>query len=58
VRAGKDYAKLTGSTFYEALTLVRFGRFDEVLEIKKRPDKRRAGRAVGLRDGLRLSQAG
>jgi len=38
VRAGKDYAKLTGSTFYEALTLVRFGRFDEVLEIKKRPD--------------------
>jgi tetratricopeptide (TPR) repeat protein len=37
VRAGKDYAKLTGDTFHQVLTLVRFGRFDEVLEVKKRP---------------------
>ncbi|MGH8430978.1 MAG: hypothetical protein ACREUF_11295 [Solimonas sp.] len=37
VRAGKDYAKLTGDTSYAALTLVRFGRFDEVLEIQNRP---------------------
>jgi tetratricopeptide (TPR) repeat protein len=36
-RAGKDYAKLTGDTFYEVLTLIRFGRFDEVLEVKNRP---------------------
>ncbi|MBI4886047.1 MAG: hypothetical protein HY824_03045 [Acidobacteria bacterium] len=36
-RAGKDYAKLTGNTFYEVLTLVRFGRFDEVLEVTNRP---------------------
>jgi tetratricopeptide (TPR) repeat protein len=36
-RAGKDYGKLTGSTFYEALTLVRFGRFDEVLQVTNRP---------------------
>jgi tetratricopeptide (TPR) repeat protein len=37
MRAGKDYAKLTGDSFYEVLTLVRFGRFDEVLEVTNRP---------------------
>lgn len=37
MRAGKDYAKLTGDTFYEVLTLVRFGRFDEVLQVTNRP---------------------
>jgi tetratricopeptide (TPR) repeat protein len=37
VRAGKDYTKLTGDSFFEALTLIRFGRFDEVLEVKNRP---------------------
>jgi len=37
MRAGKDYAKLTGDTFYEVLTLIRFGRFDEVLEVRNRP---------------------
>jgi len=38
MRAGADYAKLTGNTVYEALTLVRFGRFDEVAAVAKRPD--------------------
>jgi len=37
MQAGKDYAKLTGDTFYQVLTLLRFGRFDEVLEIRSRP---------------------
>src|SRR4051812_32791768 len=37
MRAGKDYTKLTGESFYEALTLMRFGRFDEVLEVTNRP---------------------
>ena len=37
MRAGKDYAKLTGDSFYEALTLIRFGRFDEVLQVTNRP---------------------
>ena len=37
VQAGRDYAKLTGNSFYHVLTLVRFGRFDEVLEVKNRP---------------------
>jgi tetratricopeptide (TPR) repeat protein len=36
-RAGRDYAKLTGDTFYQVLTLIRFGRFDEVLEVTNRP---------------------
>ena len=37
MRAGKDYAKLTGDTFYQVLTMIRFGRFDEVLEVTARP---------------------
>src|SRR5262245_50358881 len=37
MRAGKDYAKLTGDTFYEVLTLLRFGRFDEVIQVTNRP---------------------
>ena len=36
-QAGKDYRKLTGNSMYEVLTLVRFGRFDEVLENGRRP---------------------
>jgi tetratricopeptide (TPR) repeat protein len=37
MRAGKDYAKLMGESFYEVLTLIRFGRFDEVLAVTSRP---------------------
>ena len=37
-QAGKDYAKLDGNTMYQVLTLLRFGRFDEILEVTKRPD--------------------
>ena len=37
MRAGKDYTKLTGESFYEVLTLIRFGRFEEVLEVTTRP---------------------
>ena len=44
VQAAKDYAKLTGDTFHHVLTLVRFGRFDEVLDVKNRPpDELRGG---------------
>jgi tetratricopeptide (TPR) repeat protein len=38
IQAGKDYRKLTGNSMYEVLTLVRFGRFDEILELSNRPD--------------------
>jgi tetratricopeptide (TPR) repeat protein len=37
IQAGKDYGKLTGESFYHALTLLRFGRFDEILQITNRP---------------------
>ena len=34
IQAGKDYAKATGgAVYYEVLTKLRFGRFDEVLEM-------------------------
>ena len=39
IQAAKDYHKLTGSSMYHALTLVRFGRFDEVLEMTDRPEQ-------------------
>ena len=39
-QAGKDYAKITNNTMYEVLTLIRFGRFDEVPGISERPQER------------------
>ena len=39
MRAGKDYAKLTGGdTMFQVLTLIRFGRFDEVSDVATRPE--------------------
>ena len=43
IQAAKDFAKLTGDTFHHVLTLVRFGRFDEVLEVTHRPDNELLG---------------
>jgi len=37
IQAGKDYAKLTGNNMYHVLTLIRFGRFDELASITVRP---------------------
>ncbi len=38
-QAGKDYGKLMdGGQFYHVLTLLRFGRFDEILELPKAPE--------------------
>ncbi len=39
IQAGKDYAKLTDDTMYHVLTLVRFGRFDEIPAITARPER-------------------
>ena len=33
IQAGKDYTKVTRDGLYHALTLLRFGRFDEVLQL-------------------------
>ena len=38
IQAGKDHHKLTGNSVHHALTLVRFGRFDEVLHVVDRPE--------------------
>lgn len=35
-QAGRDYTKLTGNNMYELLTLIRFGRFDEVFRVTER----------------------
>lgn len=37
IQAGKDFAKLTGDSMFHALTLIRFGRFDEVAAVTARP---------------------
>jgi tetratricopeptide (TPR) repeat protein len=58
-QAGKDYAKLTGDTIYQALTLVRFGRFDEMSAITKRPEAPVSGGMWDFAQGyanLRLGQ--
>jgi tetratricopeptide (TPR) repeat protein len=39
MQAGKDYAKLNGDTIYQVLTLVRFGRFDEIAAVPRRADR-------------------
>ena len=37
-QAGRDFRKLSDNAMYEALTLLRFGRFDEILELDERPE--------------------
>jgi tetratricopeptide (TPR) repeat protein len=40
-QAAKDYAKIAnGGVFYRSLTLLRFGRFDEILELREPPPSR------------------
>ena len=58
IQAGKDYGKRTSDSMYHALTLIRFGRFDEVVELTKRPGARDSRRGVRFLDGLRQAEAG
>ena len=37
-QAGKDYTKVNNNSMYEVLTLLRFGRFDEILTVTNRPE--------------------
>ena len=60
MRAGKDYAKLTGQSFYEGLTLLRFGRFDEIIDVRSRPTQDIQGGLWDFAQGyanLKLGQA-
>ncbi|HEY6987954.1 MAG TPA: tetratricopeptide repeat protein, partial [Bryobacteraceae bacterium] len=45
IQAAKEFDKMAGDHIYPILTLIRFGRFDEVLQIAK-PDKERNAAAV------------
>ncbi len=52
VQAGRDYGKLVGGgSFYHALTLLRFGRFDDLLQLHEAPNN-------ALYRGLWLSARG
>jgi tetratricopeptide (TPR) repeat protein len=51
VQAGKDYAKRTNDSMYHVLTLIRFGRFDEVLAVTKRPERELPGAAWDFAQG-------
>lgn len=39
MQAARDYGRLEQSKMYQVLTLIRFGRFDEVLELTGRPSE-------------------
>ena len=43
IQAGKDYARLTGDSLYHVLTLLRFGRFDEIAAVVDRPETEVSG---------------
>ena len=51
IQAAKDYAKRTGDTMYHVLTLLRFGRFDEILEVSQRPARDVSGGAWDFAQG-------
>ena len=42
-QAGKDYTKETGNSMYHVLTLLRFGRYDEIPGVTDRPESEVAG---------------
>jgi tetratricopeptide (TPR) repeat protein len=58
MQAGKDYARRTGDTMYQVLTLIRFGRFDEVLEVSKRPERELPGAAWDFAHGYSYLRKG
>ncbi|NNF03531.1 MAG: hypothetical protein HKN17_03610, partial [Rhodothermales bacterium] len=38
MQAGRDYSDITDNTMYEVLTLVRFGRYDQIERVEERSD--------------------
>jgi tetratricopeptide (TPR) repeat protein len=53
IQAGKDYAKLTGDSVFHVLTLLRFGRFDEVLALAAHAEPRSNDVSAGILDFAR-----
>ena len=58
IQAGKDYAKLTGDSVFHVLTLIRFGRFDEVLDVTERPEQDGPGGLWDFAQGYAHLRAG
>lgn len=61
MQAGRDHARNTKDSIYEVLTLIRFGRFDEVLEVTARPEREVSAAAWDFAQGyahLRKGDAG
>ena len=58
VQAGRDYAKLTGDTLYHVLTLLRFGRFDEIVAVTERPETEVSGGLWDFAQGYAHLRAG
>jgi tetratricopeptide (TPR) repeat protein len=58
MQAGKDYAKRTNDTMYQVLTQIRFGRFDEVLDVTKRPERELPGAAWDFAQGYAYLRKG
>jgi tetratricopeptide (TPR) repeat protein len=54
IQAGKDYAKRTNDTIYHVLTLVRFGRFDEIAAVTQRPKAEVSGGIWDFAQGYAL----
>jgi hypothetical protein len=57
-QAGKDYRKLSGDSLFEVLTLLRFGRFDEILENDRRPEDPVSGAVWDFARGYALLKEG
>jgi len=58
IQAGRDYTKRTSDSMYHVLTLVRFGRFDEVKEVSKRPERDIPGAAWDFAQGYAHLRSG
>ena len=57
-QAGKDYAKETGNSMYHVLTLLRFGRYDEIPAVTDRPEAEIAGGFWDFAQGYAAAQNG
>ncbi len=57
-QAGKDYRKYAGDAQFEATTLIRFGRFDEVLALDHRPDNRASAAIYDFAKGYAMLKSG
>ena len=57
-QAGKDYRKYASDAQFEATTLIRFGRFDEVLALDHRPDNSASAAIYDFAKGYAMLKSG